>query len=55
MLTLHVGGALARAGWRVLAIELDPGSTLTAGLGVPNGFAGPTVADVILGGPVGGR
>ena len=47
--TVHLAGALARAGHRVLAVDLDPQAHATMGLGVGVQDGGPTVADVLLG------
>lgn len=51
---LHLSGALARTlspngDPAVLVGDFDYGSTVTAGLGVPDDFPGPSIADVILG------
>lgn len=49
--TLHLGGALALHGRRVLLVDLDPQGNLTSGLKVPRlPESGPTLASVMLDG-----
>ncbi|MFE6744156.1 ParA family protein [Streptomyces sp. NPDC057686] len=49
--TLHLGGALAAAGRRVLLVDMDPQTHLTKALGLPllDHETGPTLAMAMLG------